>query len=484
MRHRTTVATTPRNTEPAPDDEWFRELCDHASDLIQSVSPDGRFLYVNRSWKSTLGYSDAEIAKLRIIDIIHPESRAHCEAVMREVMQGRPRTGIQAVFVTRHGRRIRVEGSANLRMRDGRPYSTVGIFRDVTERVRAEDQLDQLFNLSMDMLCVAGFDGYFKQINPAFTRTLGYSVDELLSRSFLEFVHPDDRDKTVAEMGRLSQGLPTVDFHNRYRDKQGAYHWMAWRATPMAETGLIYAIARDETQQMRVKEELARSNADLSLFAYAASHDLRAPLRNIARLAGWIEEDMAERLTPKSREHLATLRRRAGRMDALVEDLLSYSRVGRETNGVVAVDTAAVIRDVIELLAPPPGFVVKVEPPMPLLRTQRAPFEQVMRNLIGNALKHHDRSEGVITVAAAQREGAWEFTIADDGPGIPKKYHERVFQMFQKLRPPDEVEGTGMGLALVRRIVEVNGGTIRLESSGRGTTVRFTWPARGELEAG
>ncbi len=482
MRHRTTVATTLHSAEPAPSDDWFRELCDDASDLIQSVSPEGRFLYVNRAWKTTLGYDDAQVAGLSVFDIIHPDSRAHCEAVMREVMGGHSRTDILADFVTSEGRRVHVEGSASLRMREGRPYATVGMFRDVTDRSSAKDQLDRLFNLSTDMLCVGGLDGYFKQINPAFERTLGWSAEELLSQSFLEFVHPDDREKTIAELDRLSQGLLTVDFQNRYRDKDGSWHWMSWRATPMADKGLVYAIARDVTQQMRVKEELARSNEDLAQFAYAASHDLRAPLRAITNLTEWIEEDMAGRLSPKAQEHLTTLRGRAQRMDALVGDLLSYSRVGREANGVTAVDTAAVIHDVTELLSPPQGFDVVVRPPMPVLLTQRAPFEQVVRNLIGNALKHHDRSEGCIVVSAAQRDGLWEFSIADDGPGVPAEFHDRVFQMFQKLRSSDEVEGTGMGLALVRRIVEVNGGDIRLESAGRGTTVRFTWPARRERD--
>jgi len=482
MRHRTTIETAARSAEPASNDDWFRELCDHASDLIQSVSPDGRFLYVNNAWKETLGYDDAAVAGLHITDIIHPESRAHCEAVMREVMEGRARTDIEADFVTRLGHRIKVEGSASLGMRDGHPYATIGIFRDVTDRARAQDELDRLFNLSMDMLCVGGLDGYFKQINPAFERTLGFSAEELLSRSFLDFVHPEDRQKTVDEIERLKQGIPTVDFQNRYRDKDGAYHVMSWRATPMAEAGMVYAIARDETQQMRVKEELARSNKDLEQFAYAASHDLRAPLRAIDILADFIQEDMAGKLSPKSQEHLNTLRRRLTRMDALVEDLLSYSRVGRETNGIGSVDTAAVIRDVTELLAPTAGFTVTVKPPMPVLRTQRAPFEQVIRNLIGNAIKHHDRPEGKVVVSATERDGVWEFSVEDDGPGIPHEFHDRVFEMFQKLRSSDEVEGTGMGLALVRRIVEVNGGSIRLESAGRGTTVRFTWPARRERE--
>lgn len=475
IKHKTSVSES---------EVMFREMCESASDLIQSVAPDGRFIYVNRAWTRTLGYDPNDLSRLNVLDVVHPDSRAHCEQLMKRVVAGEPAVDIQVDFLTKGGRRIRVEGSASARMHEGKSVATVGIFRDVTERHQAQEQLDKLFDLSMDLLCVAGVDGFFKQINPAFERTLKFSREELLSRSFLEFVHPDDRAGTVAEVERLAQGLPVVDFENRYRDKDGNWHWLAWRSTPLPQQGLIYAVARDITEQKRIREELARSNAALEQFAYSASHDLRAPLRAIANLAEWIEEDMPKDLSETSRDHLKKLRDRVRLMEDLTEDLLHYSRAGRITGEIREVDLGDLVRDLVELLAPPAGFVVEVAPPMAVLHTSKAALDQVLRNLIDNAIKHHDRNRGHIVVRSRELGWAgWEFTVEDDGPGIPVEHHDHVFEMFRQLRPRDEVGGTGMGLALVRRIVESLGGRVWLVPvDPRGTAFHFTWPRRVSVE--
>ncbi len=478
----------PKQVEDAAD-ATFREMCEIASDLIQCVAPDGRFLYANRAWFRTLGYEAGDLPRITVFDVIHPDSRDHCERLMKQVLAGLPAVSVEADFRSKDGRRIHVEGSASPRVRDGKVIATVGIFRDVSRRRRTQDQLDKLFNLSMDMLCVAGVDGYFKQINPAFEKILKFSREELLSHAFLECVHPDDRESTMVEVGRLAKGLPVVDFQNRYRDKDGSWHWLAWRSTPLAEQGLIYAVARDITDQKRVLEDLARSNEALERFAYSASHDLRAPLRAIANLAEWIEQDAKDGLSETSRGHLETLRDRVRRMEDLTEDLLQYSRAGRPADETRSVDTGKLVSDLVHLLAPPDGFVIEAVDPMPVLQTNRAPLEQVLRNLIGNAVKHHDRKEGRVVVRSRDHgQGLWEFTVEDDGPGIPDEYHDRVFEMFRQLRPRDEVGGTGMGLALVRRIVESVGGSVWLEKGRRrGTVFHFTWPrvAAGEqVDAG
>jgi PAS domain S-box-containing protein len=462
----------------------FRDLCENATDLIQSVSPEGRFVYVNRAWLETLGYAAEEVAGLNVFDVIHPDSREHCERLLQEVMRGEQPTHIEAEFRTKDGRKLAVEGTARCMFRQGSPVSTSGIFRDVTDLKRTRDELDRLFTLSLDLLCIAGTDGFFKQINPAFERVLGYSREELLSRSFIEFVHPDDRAETLAEVENLAKGLPVVDFQNRYRAKNGEFRWLAWRSAPMAEKGLIYAIARDITDRKRMEllmarqsEELARSNADLEQFAYVASHDLRAPLRAIGNLSEWIEEDLSGELPDKVREHITTLRGRVTRMENLIDDLLKYSRAGHESGEICRVDSAEMIRDVASLLAPPDGFVIEAVPPMPVFDAAKAPLEQVFRNLIGNAVKHHDRPSGKIVVSARDLGEWFEFSVGDDGPGIPEQAHETVFKMFHKLESRDRVEGTGMGLALVKRIVECHGGEVHIASSpDRGSTFRFTWP--------
>jgi PAS domain S-box-containing protein len=377
----------------------------------------------------------------------------------------------------------------------GKAMATRGIFRDVSERNRIQDELDRLFNLSLDLLCVAGADGYFKHINPAFEHVLGYSKEELLSRPFVEYVHPDDRPSTVTEMERLVQGLPVVDFQNRYLAKDGQYRWLAWRSTPALDTGLIYAVARDITKEKRnqeimkrTAEELARSNADLEQFAYVASHDLLAPLRAISNLSEWIEEDLAENQSEKAVEHLKKLRSRVRLMRELTEDLLRYSRVGRETAEITNVDTQAMIQNLAHLLSPPERFRVIPDPSLPVFETEKSPLELVFRNLVANGIKHHDREDGKVVIAAIDQGDFFEFSVSDDGPGIPMEYQDRVFNMFQKLKADEEMEGTGMGLALVKRIVEHQGGRVSVDSSdGKGATFRFTWRKRaatdGEVNA-
>jgi signal transduction histidine kinase len=243
--------------------------------------------------------------------------------------------------------------------------------------------------------------------------------------------------------------------------------------------------ALNETLEERVAErtmELERSNRELDQFAYVASHDLKAPLRAIGTLASWIAADAAAVLPEASLGHLTRLQGRIARMDALLDDLLAYSRAGRVRHPLEWVDMAGLVHDVVDLLAPPPGLVVHVDAGMPSLLAERVPLETVFRNLIGNAIKHHhDPARGNITISA-RRLGAWtEFRVADDGPGIDPAFHERIFAMFQTLRPRDQVEGSGIGLTLVKKLVEMRGGKVTLESSpGHGATFCFTWPVAAE----
>ncbi len=237
----------------------------------------------------------------------------------------------------------------------------------------------------------------------------------------------------------------------------------------------------NETLEQRVAErtvELQRSNQELDQFAYVASHDLKAPLRGIDLLAQWISEDAEAVLPVAAQEHLVKLRGRVKRLDKLLDDLLAYSRAGRIQYQHEEVKTDLLVQNLIELLAPPPGASITLTETMPTLTTARAPLETVLRNLISNALKHHHNPETGRVHVSAQLEGDWAtFTVSDDGPGIDPVFHDRIFQLFQTLRPRDHVEGSGMGLAIVKKTVESLGGMVQVESQvGHGTLFRFTWP--------
>ncbi len=244
------------------------------------------------------------------------------------------------------------------------------------------------------------------------------------------------------------------------------------------EIGILYDGFNNMLAKIqRRQQELERSNRDLDQFAYVASHDLKAPLRAIATLAGWIEEDLQDQLTGDAKEQMRLLRSRVARMDALIEGVLHYSRVGRMEAEGEEVDVGELLEEVIELQAPPPGFTVAVDSEMPTITAKRLRLGQVFSNLINNAIKYHHRSVGRIDVRAERRDGCYEFTVEDDGPGIAPEHHDRVFVMFQTLQPRDQIESTGLGLALVKKLVEEEGGKITLESeAGAGARFRFIWP--------
>lgn len=264
--------------------------------------------------------------------------------------------------------------------------------------------------------------------------------------------------------------------------------WFMMRIAPVVEMNTFFIISHSVITERVIanhrleaqRHELKRSNDELLAFAYVASHDLKSPLRGIGQLANWIKEDLAERNSTSVAEHLDMMQQRIARMDKLLDDLLLYSRVGRYDMLLDDIDAYELVRQIYDSYLPVSTFHLHLEGQHFPIRTCQPTLEQVLRNLMSNAVKHHDRPHGTITVAVRRSaDDMAEFTVADDGPGIDPAFHQRVFQMFQTLRPRDEVEGSGIGLALVKKLVENAGGRIRLLSNApvqRGCTFIFTWP--------
>jgi PAS domain S-box-containing protein len=223
--------------------------------------------------------------------------------------------------------------------------------------------------------------------------------------------------------------------------------------------------------------ELERSNRDLEQFAYVASHDLKAPLRAIDILVEWLQEDLATFEGGEVRQNLVLLKQRTVRLYRLLDDLMAYSRAGRKPGEILGVDTRLLVTDLFTLLDPPATLRMEACASLPLIRAHQAPLEQVLRNLIDNAIKHHPTKVGHIRVYAQEKNGQWLFAVEDDGTGIPQQYAGKVFQMFQTLQPRDDMSGSGMGLAIVKRIVEWQGGRIWFHGGpgGYGTVFKFTW---------
>jgi signal transduction histidine kinase len=256
-----------------------------------------------------------------------------------------------------------------------------------------------------------------------------------------------------------------------------------------AQTESLLAHEKQLGEQLAKQQELGvalqRSNEELDQFAYATSHDLKAPLRGIMNLATFIEEDLGPGILPEVKQNLETLRGRAHRLELLIQGILDYSRAGRARAPLEQVDTGALAREIAELIAPPPGCTIAVEDGMPTLDTERAPLQQVFMNLIQNAVKHGcPQGRGHIQIGYRSDASPGTFYVRDQGPGIAAEYHDRIFGIFQTLAPRDQVEGAGIGLAVVKKLVESRGGQVVLGSSaGNGATFEFSWPANSPRDA-
>ena len=233
----------------------------------------------------------------------------------------------------------------------------------------------------------------------------------------------------------------------------------------------------DMTEHVQVTEELKRSNKELNDFAYVASHDLKAPLRGIMQLSAWIEEDIADFATDDTKSNLTLLMNRTSRLEKLLEDLLDYSRIGRKVGDIQTVDTNELVLNVFDLQDPSDNITLICQASLPVIDTVISPFETIIRNLIGNAIKHNDKENGVITVSGQEFSKYYQFSVKDNGPGIPARYHEQIFELFKTLQPRDEVEGSGMGLSIIKKLLDYHNGSIAVESDGEnGTCFTFTWP--------
>ena len=366
-----------------------------------------------------------------------------------------------------------------------------GRFRALAEELhRKSDRLTWMLRNAADGMITISGKGIIEDVNPAAEKTFGHSAAEMIGQPLAMLMEPED---AALHQGHVAASRVDIrgkrmggnrEIHGRHKSGRLVPLEIAVsRATLDGEVkfiGLVRDITRRKADEARVRElveELRKSNEELEQFAYVASHDLKAPLRVIHNAAGWLAEDLAPHLDDDTRESLDLLQSRATRMDHLLTDLLEHSRIGRKGEAEQIVSGSAFVETLRALLDLPEGMRFEVEGPFEEVQLPLMPLKVVLLNLVGNAIKHHDRPEGRVRLTLEPREGAWEFTVEDDGPGIPPAYHDKVFRIFHTLKPRDEVEGSGMGLAMVRKHVEVAGGTIELISDGtRGTTFRLLWP--------
>ncbi len=367
--------------------------------------------------------------------------------------------------------------------------------RQEEKRHRAEEierqwrLFDTALSHSPDSIYIFDLDLRFTYANRALLDRWRKSTDEVIGKSLSEVGYSPQQAAALNEQIRqvIQQRVPLRNKtpHSDIVRQDRFYDYIL--VPVFSKDGSLDAVAgssRDITDFVEKNRELREVNADLEQFAYSASHDLQAPLRVIENISVWLAEDLEQHLTPETREHILLLRRRSKRMQRLLDDLLQYARIGRKQekghNEFISGD--ALVYDVIALLARD-GFSISVSPAFSQIRVRRMPLQQVFMNLLGNAIKHHHRQNGHIEVTVADLLDQYEFAVKDDGPGIAPQFHDQIFKMFQTLKSKDDKEGSGMGLALVRKWVDLNGGAIHLQSAlGEGSTFRFTWAKNPEEE--
>jgi len=367
---------------------------------------------------------------------------------------------------------------------------------------RRTAERDQFFSMSLDMLCTAGLDGYFKTINPMFGKILGYTDAELLERPFLEYVHPDDKKMTVGVFTGLLQGNDLVDFQNRYLCKDGSYRWLSW-SCPGAKPGddLLYAVARDVTDQKRFEAELeeAKQTAEAatrakSEFLANMTHEIRTPMNGIIGMTGLLNNTS---LSDEQRDLLRLTQESADSLLRLVNDILDFSKIEARKLDLDSVGFS--LRDCVgkvgRTLSIPAasrdiGLHYRVDPGVPDdLVGDPGRLRQIVLNLADNAIKFTDEGEVIIDVNEETRADetiTLHFSIRDSGIGIPPEQQQSIFEAFSQADSSTtrRFGGTGLGLSIASQLVRLMGGRIWLESeSGQGTTFHFTAVlARGSME--
>jgi len=364
------------------------------------------------------------------------------------------------------------------------------IRREALERRESEERLDAVVRSAGEGILTIDAAGRVESFNPAAERLFGYAPAEVIGSNVSRLMPEPDRSQHDGYLQRyLGSGVARVIGIGREvtgQRKDGSPIALGLTVTemqlgtPRLFTGILHDLTerrRADARQAELIDDLQAVNEELRNFAYVVSHDLKAPLRGIGSLADWLVSDYADKLDDQGREYLTLMKNRASRMDALIDGILEYSRVGRINETHVAVDLNVLVAETVQMLAPPPEVTVTVEGTLPTVVGERTRLQQLFQNLISNAIKHRDKPEGRIRVAAADAGTFWQLSIADNGPGIEPRHHERVFQLFQVLTPRDQKESTGVGLALVKKIVELYGGRVWIESQpGEGSTFLFTLP--------
>jgi len=374
------------------------------------------------------------------------------------------------------------------------------IQRITTQRNELREKNIELHKLSIvaskadNAIVISDVSGLTEWVNDGFVRLTGYNADEVIGKSSFSILSGIGTNKQILQSIEEARNLhqPFAGELLKYR-KDGTRFWTQITMTPIAadeNNNERFIFIESDITSRKIAEEkmklymnnLEKTNRELDKFAYVVSHDLKAPLRAIGNLTGWIEEDMGARLPEEILAHFATIKGRVVRMEGLINGILDYTKAAKKDGEMESFKSDELLRETVDLIGVPSNAIVHIRDTMPIMKTERVKMQQIFLNLIHNAIKYNNKEDIQVEVGCVEKGNDWQFYVKDNGPGIEKRYHEKIFVIFQTLNARDEVESRGVGLAIVKKIIEEEGGSIWLDSEkNNGTTFFFTWPKQKKL---
>ncbi len=478
----------------------LRIMFENVNGIIYSLSFEGKFTFVSPGWTEHLGHDIAEVEGHSFEAFVHPDDVSQCRSFMERIFTtGNPQKGVEYRVKHLDGSwRWHTSSGAAVKDKAGNPVYYVGLAVDTTNRKQAEKALRESERRFREMLggvkLVAGSmdtHGNITFCNDFMLELTGWNRNEILGHNWADtFIPADirDRDRRIINKS-LERKIAPAYGESEILTKTGERRKILWSNTlllnPNGSSAGFAGIGEDITEyryaEQKTREllqELEASNRELKDFAYIVSHDLKAPLRGIRSLAEWLYLDYVDKFDEEGQLHLNMLMSRVERMHNLLEGILVYSKVGSKNETRTEVNLNLILIDVIEMLSPPDNISIIIGNDMPTLILEKTRIQQIFENLISNAIKYMDKPFGQVKVTCEKRGDYWLFKIADNGPGIDAKYFDKIFTIFQTLQARDEFESTGIGLTIVKKIVELYNGTVWVESQlGQGTTFCFTLPS-------
>ncbi|WP_421853882.1 sensor histidine kinase [Marinomonas sp.] len=474
------------NNQPA-DDIFFQQLVTCLPMGAMVVNTKAEVLFANDTLAEILGYKTEELIGLDVDLLLPQQFRANHKSLMKGFFsQPRKRQfGVEQALraCRKDGKHIPIEIGLNPIQQDGETFVLATLI-DLTSRLRANNMFQRSIQDAPHGVLVVDSDGIIKLSNDALCQSFGYSSDELLNQK-MNMLLPQRYRHHHDHLRQTFHQDPTPRMMGVGRDltalhKDGREFPVEIGLSPFEDeegSSMVLISLLDITHRKRMELELRETNTNLEEFTYVASHDLRSPLRGIADLLEWIQEDLGPDTLPDVTRNLGRIDIRIQRMEQLIDNLLTYARAGKSESNTQEINANTLLDNIAELIVIPEGFTITRDIQLENFTSVWTPLETVIRNLISNAIKHHDQELGSITIACKAENNFCHFTICDDGPGIPESAFTRIFRLFQTVTSSEQ-SGTGIGLSVSRRLVETYGGRISVETNKhqRGVTFHVWWP--------